>query len=83
MIELPLFRLRATLAETLLRVQRGESVVITRHGKPVAQILPLRESSWHGLNVILPETRHRPRIRPFRGSGRMSREILQERKRRG
>ncbi len=83
MIRLPLFRLKATLAETLLRVQRGESVIVTRHGKPVAQILPLRESCWHGLNVILPETRRRPRIRPFRGSSRMSREIVRERKRRG
>lgn len=83
MIELPLFRLRATLAETIQRVQRGEAVVITRHGKPVAQLLPMRESSWEGLNVIPPETRQRPRIVPFRGTGRMSREVIAERRRRG
>jgi prevent-host-death family protein len=34
------FEAKTHLAELLDRVERGESVTITRHGKPVAQLVP-------------------------------------------
>ena len=34
------FEAKTHLAELLNRVQRGESVTITLHGKPVAQLIP-------------------------------------------
>ncbi len=35
---------KAQFAELLDEVERGETVVITRHGKPIAQILPNEEA---------------------------------------
>jgi prevent-host-death family protein len=34
------FQAKTHLGELLDRVERGESVTITRHGKPVAQLVP-------------------------------------------
>ncbi len=34
------FEAKTHLGELLDRVERGESVTITRHGKPVAQLVP-------------------------------------------
>lgn len=38
------FDAKTHLAEILNRVERGESVTITRRGKPVAQIVPMPSS---------------------------------------
>ncbi len=35
------FEAKTHLAEILDRVERGESLTITRHGKPVAQLVPV------------------------------------------
>jgi prevent-host-death family protein len=35
------FEAKTHLGELLDKVERGESVTITRHGKPVAQLVPL------------------------------------------
>jgi prevent-host-death family protein len=35
------FDAKTHLAELLDRVERGESLTITRHGKPVAQLVPV------------------------------------------
>ena len=40
MIEVGAFEAKNTLGSLLDRVERGEEVVITRHGKPVAQLAP-------------------------------------------
>jgi len=34
------FEAKTKLAELLRRVERGDEVIITRHGKPVARLLP-------------------------------------------
>ncbi len=34
------FEAKSHLAELLDRVERGESVTITRHGRPIAQLVP-------------------------------------------
>ena len=33
---------KARLAELLRKVERGETVVITRHGEPIAHVIPAR-----------------------------------------
>ena len=38
------FDAKTHLAEILDRVEQGESVTITRHGKPVAQLVPVPRS---------------------------------------
>ena len=37
---MPVAEIKATLSESLRKVERGESVLITRHGKPVAALVP-------------------------------------------
>jgi prevent-host-death family protein len=38
--EIGAFEAKNTLGNLLDRVQRGEEIVITRHGKPVARLVP-------------------------------------------
>lgn len=40
MIEIGAFEAKNTLGALLDRVERGEEIVITRHGKPVARLVP-------------------------------------------
>lgn len=40
MLEVGAFEAKNTLGSLLDRVERGEEVVITRHGKPVARLVP-------------------------------------------
>jgi len=40
MREIGAFEAKNTLGTLLDRVQRGEEVVITRHGKPIARLIP-------------------------------------------
>ena len=40
MIEVGAFEAKNTLGSLLDRVEQGEEVVITRHGKPVARLVP-------------------------------------------
>ena len=42
MQELPLSEFRANAASVLDRVQQGQTVRILRHGKPVADLVPVR-----------------------------------------
>ena len=39
--EVGMFDLRARLGRWLARVRRGETLVVTRHGEPVARIVPI------------------------------------------
>ena len=41
MVTVTLVEAKAHLSELLDRVESGEKVVITRHGRPIAQIFPL------------------------------------------
>lgn len=40
-----LFEAKTHFSELIARAERGEEVVITRHNKPVAKIVPIREVS--------------------------------------
>jgi prevent-host-death family protein len=46
------------------RVQDGERVVITRHGKPVAELRPLQALSWEERKARLLEISARAAQRP-------------------
>ena len=45
MITLPLSEFRANASSTLDLVQQGQTVRIMRHGKPVADLVPVREQA--------------------------------------
>jgi len=40
MVEIGAFEAKNTLGRLLDRVEQGEEIVITRHGKPVARLVP-------------------------------------------
>lgn len=40
-----LFEAKTHLSELIARAERGEETIITRHNKPVARIVPMREVS--------------------------------------
>lgn len=40
-----LFEAKTHLSELIARAERGEEVVITRHNKPVARIVPVRRAA--------------------------------------
>ena len=40
-----LFEAKTHLSELVARAEQGEEVIITRHNKPVAKIVPIREVS--------------------------------------
>lgn len=48
MVEVAIRELRNDTGGVLRRVEAGESIVITKRGKPVAEVVPLRprEPSW-------------------------------------
>ncbi|WP_347257901.1 type II toxin-antitoxin system prevent-host-death family antitoxin [Methylocaldum sp.] len=69
-MEVSVRELKSRLSEYLRRVANGEEVIVTSHGKPVAQLLPLRSRR----RAVLTETevigrfRGLPWVRP--GSGK-------------
>jgi prevent-host-death family protein len=46
MREIGVRELKATLAEVLRAVQAGEPVRVTRHGRPIAEIVPPRKQTF-------------------------------------
>lgn len=44
-----LFEAKSKLSELLDRVQRGEELLITRHGVPVAKLVPAGKTSLQGV----------------------------------
>ena len=45
MVEVGAFQAKTHLSHLLDQVERGETVVITRHGRPVARLVPVAGSS--------------------------------------
>lgn len=67
---------RAALARLLDEVERGESVTITRHGRPAAQLVAPRNTNPAAADLIhaanrlaieLEEARWRPLSKPAKG----------------
>ncbi|WP_394276003.1 type II toxin-antitoxin system Phd/YefM family antitoxin [Luteococcus sp.] len=46
-MSVPVRDLRNNSAALLKRVQQGESVVVTKDGEPVAEVIPLRRTPLH------------------------------------
>jgi prevent-host-death family protein len=44
MAEIGAYDAKTRLAELLSRVEKGERIVITRHGRPVAQLVPVEDA---------------------------------------
>ncbi len=44
MLEMPLSEFRANASSVLDQVQQGQAVRILRHGKPVADLVPVRDA---------------------------------------
>ena len=43
------FEAKTHLSDLLDRVEKGKRIVITRHGRAVAQLIPMRDTSFHDL----------------------------------
>lgn len=82
--------LKDRLSHYLRLVQSGATLVVTDHGKPVAELRPLengadsREELWARLAatglVTLPKRGHGSRFRPVKLGGRaISRDIIEDR----
>lgn len=60
---------KTKLAELLDKVEAGETVTITRHGKPVAQLVPVKtENEQKRLRALVAEIK-RTRVGRDRGAG--------------
>ena len=44
-----LFEAKTHLSELIARAERGEEVIITRHNKPVAKLVPIGRESAQGM----------------------------------
>jgi prevent-host-death family protein len=57
---------KAKLAELLDEVERGETVVITRHGKPIARLVPdeqcRKEDARRAMAELREMRKHAPRV---------------------
>lgn len=77
--------LRQNLSVYLERVKAGESLEVTDHGRPVANLEPIRPRALVGLELLEaeglithPRSDHRPLPMPPSIPGRPLSEILQE-----
>jgi prevent-host-death family protein len=64
-IEIPVRELRNHVSEVLRRVERGEQVLVTVSGRPVAELRPVsagRQQSWDEFWAGQESTRHDPRF---------------------
>jgi prevent-host-death family protein len=55
MVQVSTYDAKATLSALLQQVEAGEEVVITRHGKPVAKLVPCSEPPWKANFGPLPK----------------------------
>jgi prevent-host-death family protein len=55
MLSVSTYDAKATLSALLQQVMGGEEVVITRHGEPVAKLVPYPKPTWTANFTPLPE----------------------------
>lgn len=65
---------KAHLAQLLSAVERGESIAITRHGKPIARLVPVRAQDRNSRRAAVE--RFRARRSTWKGAGMSVEEIL-------
>jgi prevent-host-death family protein len=76
MAEIGAFEAKTHLSRLLDRVERGETVTITRHGKPVARLIPVAGSSREERRRVIAELKQL-RARQRLG-GLTARELIDE-----
>jgi prevent-host-death family protein len=78
MISVGAFEAKTHLGELLVRVERGETVVITRRGRPVARLVPA-DPPERDVKEVLAGLREFQRLRaPTLGHGVSMRDLIQE-----
>ncbi|HZS93179.1 MAG TPA: type II toxin-antitoxin system prevent-host-death family antitoxin [Chloroflexota bacterium] len=59
---------KAHFSQVLDEVERGTAVTITKHGKPVARLVPVAEKQRRDINDVIGEMREiRARSKPLEG----------------
>lgn len=72
------YEAKTHLSQLLDRVARGESFTITRHGTPVARLVPLEEKPRTDVRQVIEEIRRFRRERPLRMSVAEIKEMINE-----
>jgi prevent-host-death family protein len=72
------YEAKTHLSQLLDRVSRGESFTITKHGTPVARLIPLEEKSQTDVRQVIEEIRRFRRERPIRMSVDEIKEMINE-----
>ncbi|HMO50661.1 MAG TPA: type II toxin-antitoxin system Phd/YefM family antitoxin [Kiritimatiellia bacterium] len=73
MITIPFTEFRRNASNLLDRVEKGESLLLVRHGRPIAEILPVSTGDGH-----IPSWK-RPGIRLTAKGTRLSSAIIEDR----
>ena len=78
--------LRNHLSRHLARIQAGQTIVVTDHGRAVAQLVPVSGERpidrlvKEGLVVRAAQRRSRPAVQPLPGTGTVSDLVAQQRR---
>jgi prevent-host-death family protein len=70
--EVSSYEAKTHLPRLLKRVERGERITITRHGVPVAELVPFRTRSTEDLDQVIRE------IKEFRKGKRLGRVTIRQ-----
>jgi prevent-host-death family protein len=72
------YEAKTHLSQLLDRVSRGESFTITKHGTPVARLIPLEEKPQTDVRQVIEEIRRFRRERPILMSVDEIKEMINE-----
>jgi prevent-host-death family protein len=74
------YEVKTHLAELLDRVERGETITITRHGKPIAKLVPASGGVARpdARKAVEEMKRFRDEHGPILGPGRTIRDLIEE-----
>ena len=78
MAEVGIFEAKNRLSELVERAARGEEIVITRRGKPVARLVPPEVTDAQSQALALAERIRRSRAQHALGGGVALRELIEE-----
>lgn len=86
MPEIGAYEAKTHLPKLLERVEKGERFVITRHGRPIAELTPIAERDSAGIRKAVGElrsvrktlARRGVRLKDILGSGESLRELAHE-----
>ena len=76
MTEIGAYEAKTHLPALLERVRRGERIIITKHGQPVAELRPVEEHDAERARKVVAEMRKRRRTLAARGV--RLRKVLEE-----